>query len=93
LRLGRARRASSWRPVHSGARWATADDPCFGCLLELVRRFTRVVIIGAPKSPAEAGCEPGEVVNRPGCEMPAEVIVYAIKAADVETLGDELVAS
>ena len=50
-----------------------------------MRRFTRVVIIDALKSPAEAGREPGE--------MPAEVIVYAIEAADVETFGEELGAS
>jgi hydrogenase maturation protease len=32
-------------------------------LLELVRGFTRVIIIDALKSPAEAGREPGEVVR------------------------------
>jgi hydrogenase maturation protease len=87
-------------------------------LLELVRGFTRVIIIDALKSPAEVGREPGEVVkyeakdfkgghrygsahsigldtvlelgHRLGYEMPAEVIVYAIEAADVETFGEEL---
>ena len=87
-------------------------------LLELVRGFTRVIIIDALRSPAEAGREPGEVVkyeakdfkgghrygsahsigldtvlelgHRLGYEMPAEVIVYAIEAADVETFGEEL---
>jgi hydrogenase maturation protease len=101
--------------VHRGA---ARDDPCLGCLLELVRGFTRVIIIDVLKSPAEAGREPGEVVkheaedfkggqrrgsahsigldtvlelgHRPGYEMPAEVIVYAIGAADVETFGEEL---
>jgi hydrogenase maturation protease len=90
-------------------------------LLELVRGFTRAIIIDAIKSPAEAGSEPGEVVkdeandvkgghrygsahsvgldtvlelgHRLGCEMPAEVIVYAIEAADGETFGEELSAS
>jgi len=32
-------------------------------LLELVRGFTRVIIIDALKSPAEAGREPGEIVR------------------------------
>jgi hydrogenase maturation protease len=32
-------------------------------LLELVRGFTRVIIIDALKSPAEAGRKPGEVVR------------------------------
>ena len=32
-------------------------------LLELVRGFTRVIIIDALKSPAEAGCEPGAIVR------------------------------
>ena len=90
-------------------------------LLELVRGFTRAIIIDALKSPAESGREPGEVVkyvaedfkgghrygsahsigldtvlelgHRLGYEMPAEVIVYAIEAADVETFGEELSAS
>ena len=31
-----------------------------------------------------------ELGHRPGYEMPAEVIVYAIEAADVETFGEEL---
>ena len=87
-------------------------------LLELVRGFTRVIIIDALKSPAEAGREPGEVVryeakdfkgghrygsahsigldtalelgHRLGYDMPEEVIVFAIEAADVETFGEEL---
>ena len=86
-----------------------------------MRGFTRVIIIDALKSPAEAGREPGEVVkyeardckgghrygsahsigldtvlelgHRLGCEMPAEVIVDAIGAADVETFGGELGAN
>ena len=87
-------------------------------LLELVRGFTRVIIIDALKSPAEAGHEPGEVVryeakdfkgghrygsahsigldtalelgHQLGYDMPEEVIVFAIEAADVETFGEEL---
>lgn len=87
-------------------------------LLELVRGFTRVIIIDALKSPAEAGRVPGEIVRyeskdfkggqrwgsahsigidtalelgrKLGCEMPAEVTVFAIEAVDVETFGEEL---
>ena len=87
-------------------------------LLELVRGFTRVIIIDALKSPAEAGREPGEIVkyeakdfkggprygsahsigldtvlglgHRLGYDMPGEVMVFAIEAADVETFGEEL---
>jgi len=87
-------------------------------LLELVRGFTRVIIIDALKSPAEAGRAPGEIVrceakdfkggqrygsahsiglgtvlelgDRLGCDMPREVVVYAIEAVDVETFGEEL---
>jgi hydrogenase maturation protease len=87
-------------------------------LLELVRGFTRVIIIDAIKSPAEAGREPGEIVryeaddfkgghrygsahsiglgtvlelgDQLGCDMPHEVVVYAIEAVDVETFGEEL---
>ena len=65
-------------------------------LLELVRGFTRGIIIDALKSPAEAGRQPGEVVryeakgHRLGHDMPEEVIVFAIEAADVETFGEEL---
>ena len=75
--------------------------------------FTRVGIIDALKSPAEAGREPGEGVryevrdfrrgrrygsaqsigldtalelgHRLGCDMPEEVIVFAIEAVDVQT--------
>lgn len=85
MRLGRARCASSRRLVRSEAQGAAQDDACFGCLFELVRGFTRGSIIDALESLAEAGREPGE--------MPAEVIVYAIEAADVETFGEELGAS
>ena len=87
-------------------------------LLELVRGFTRVIIIDALKSPAEVGRAPGEIVryeakdfkggqrygsahsiglgtvlelgDRLGCDMPREVVVYAIEAVDVETFGEEL---
>jgi len=87
-------------------------------LLELVRGFTRVIIIDALKSPAEVGREPGEIVRyeskdfrgghrwgsahsigidtalalgrQLGCDMPEEVTVFAIEAADVETFGEEL---
>jgi hydrogenase maturation protease len=83
-------------------------------LLELVRGFTKVVIIDALKS----GRRPGEVVRlegaafkggqrygsahsisleqalelgrRLGYEMPAEVVVFAIEAEDVETFGEQL---
>ncbi len=83
-------------------------------LLELVRGFTKVVIIDALKS----GRRPGEVQRlegtafkggqrygsahsislgqalelgrRLGYEMPAEVVVYAIEAEDVETFGEQL---
>ena len=83
-----------------------------------MRGFTRVIIIDALKSPAEAGREPGEVVRHEakdfkgghrygsahsigldtalelghqlGYDMPEEVIVFAIEAADVETFGEEL---
>ena len=63
-----------------------------------MRGFTRVIIIDALKRPAEAGCEPGEVVrfdtvlehgHRLGHDMPEEVIVFAIEAADVEMFGEE----
>jgi hydrogenase maturation protease len=87
-------------------------------LLELVRGFTRVIIIDALKSPAESAREPGEITRyeakdfkgghrygsahsigldtaleigrRLGHPMPAEVVVYAIEAVDVETFGEEL---
>ncbi len=87
-------------------------------LLELVRGFTRVIIVDALKSPAEAGREPGEVVRYEsrdfkgghrygsahsigldtalelghtlGYEMPEDVTVFAIEAADVETFGEDL---
>jgi hydrogenase maturation protease len=87
-------------------------------LLELVRGFTRVIIIDALKSPAEAGREPGQIVRYEakdfkggqrygsahsiglgtalelghtlGYEMPADVTVFAIEAADVETFGEDL---
>jgi hydrogenase maturation protease len=87
-------------------------------LLELVRGFTRVIIIDALKSPADAGREPGEIVryeakdfrgghrygsahsigldtalelgHKLGYDMPDDVVVFAIEAADVETFGEEL---
>ena len=64
-----------------------------------MRGFTRVIIIDALKSPAEAGRGPGEAArfdavlelgHRLGHDMPEEVIVFAIEAADVETLGEDL---
>jgi hydrogenase maturation protease len=89
-------------------------------LLELVRGFTRVIIIDALKSPAEAGRKPGEILrydaadfkgghrygsahsigldtvlelgHRLGYDMPRDVVVFAIEAADVETFGEELSA-
>ena len=59
---------------------------------ELVRGFTRGIIIDALKSPAESGREPGEVVKYEaiGYDMPEEVIVFAREPADVEPFGEEL---
>lgn len=87
-------------------------------LLELVRGFTRVIIIDALRSAPEQGRKPGDIVRygpddfkgghrygsahsiglatclelgeRLGCEMPADVAVYAIEAEDIETFGEQL---
>lgn len=64
-------------------------------LLELVRGFTRVIIIDALKSLAEPDASRARSSGA-GARPPArlrhaeEVIVFAIEAADVETFGEEL---
>jgi hydrogenase maturation protease len=50
------------RPLPAGVEVAVSEVAGLR-LLELVRGFTRVIIIDALKSPAEAGREPGEVVR------------------------------
>ncbi len=87
-------------------------------LLELVRGFTRVIIIDALRSAPDEGRKPGDIVRygpgdfkgghrygsahsiglatclelgeQLGCDMPAEVAVYAIEAEDIETFGERL---
>jgi len=83
-------------------------------LLELVRGFTKVVIIDALKSGGEAGAirrvdgnefrgghrygsahsihlgTALELGHQLGYDMPGEVVVYAVEAADVETFGETL---
>ena len=49
-------------PLQAGVEVAVSEVAGLR-LLELVRGFTRVVIIDALKSPADAGREPGEVVR------------------------------
>jgi hypothetical protein len=68
-------------------------------LRELVRGFTCVIIIDALRA-RRGGREPGgssgtrsrtsKGGQRFGYEAPEEVVVFAIDAADVETLGEEL---